>query len=141
MSRHTLSLLQREDRIERRLTLRETASAKVDQLREWRQARASLAQKRARERAAELRDDQSRGVHRVPAGLTDGNPLQRRPITRPAPVADETKQDGTKRTPRYPSQPSYRRPRRRDMPGAIERRLVRAQKEWAALAAREDADA
>lgn len=142
MSKHKLTLSEREERIERRRTARERAAGKVELLREWHLARSAKAEKRqekAKKKAANAHakqlweGKQPRGVDRVPGHLTAGNPLQRAPRPREVEViVDETRQqygDGTP-GPRPTRQP--RTPRRRFMPGAEARRIERNQKAWSA---------
>lgn len=144
MSKHTLTPEEREQRIERRATIRQTS--KVELLREWHQSRSTLAEKRAEKakkkaakKHAKLAEAGAtpRGVDRVPAHLA-GNPLQRAPRPSGAQVGvqplerDPKKQYGDERHPiRLASAPKRPR-RRRDLPGAVARRLERRQKEWAA---------
>lgn len=130
MSKRTLTTAERDERVARRATLREAAAAKIESLREWRDARSAIALKRERERVAEL-NELPRGIDRVPAHLTDGNPLQRRPRPTQIDAADVTVQYGDQRPSRFPSKRPRPR-RRRDLPGATARRLERNRKAWIA---------
>lgn len=133
-------------RADRRATAREQAKAKVQNLRDWHQARAEAAEKRrqARRDAAKAKqavEDLSRGVYRVPAHLrgltgTEGRHLygkrdteQQRPLAQP----EDLHPMGNYETRRARGQRGHQRaPRRRELPGAIARRVERNRKQWAA---------
>lgn len=130
MRRRQFTPEQRTARIEGRATQRVAVEEKVGKLRAWRDDRA----RHARERAAAKRldaEDQERGIHRVPAALRDLSPTTEvetpelgtfRGIEAPYATRRAMGQRGRPRRPRPP--------RRRDLPGAMERRIERNRKEW-----------
>lgn len=132
------------NRADRRALAREQARAKVQNLRDWHAARHEAAEKRrqARHEAAKLKqavEDTSRGVHRVPAHLrgltgTEGRHLYgKRDTERARPLAqpEDLHPSGNHETRRARGQRGKQRPpRRRDLPGAVARRLERNRKAW-----------
>jgi hypothetical protein len=143
MNRRRPDPVQRQQRIDRRATAREQARAKVQNLRDWHQARIDAAEKRRKARlkakAKKAGDDRSRGVNRVPAHLqglapTEGRHLygkrdieQKRPLAQP----EDLHPAGNYATRRARGQRGHQRPpRRRDLPKAVERRLERNRKAW-----------
>lgn len=125
---------QREARRERRALGRTVIAEKRDELRQWRQARADQATKRAKQLRKD-RQEASRGVDRVPAHLRGlsvtvephlvgkhGTKLARPEDLHPA---------GNHATRRARGQRGHqRKPRRRELPGAEQRRLERRRKAW-----------
>lgn len=101
MSR-TLTTRQKTARIKRRAKAKAVASAKVEQLREWRQARVDQAAKRSVE-------PHTVGKHGTQIDSSPGSAWVR----------------GQRRGGR----PKFHHPRRRDLPGAIARREVRLAKQ------------
>ena len=144
MNRRRPDPAQRQQRADRRATAREQARAKVQNLRDWHQARIEAAEKRRQARhddakAKQAVEDLSRGVHRVPAHLrgltgTEGRHLygkrdteQKRPLAQP----EDLHPAGNYATRRARGQRGHQRPpRRRDLPKAVTRRLERKRKEW-----------
>lgn len=127
-----LTHAERHDRVERRRTLRATTAEKVEALRDWRQARAEVAKKRAADAAA-ARRSRPRGVDRVPARLhgltvTPEPHLVGKRCTRLA-QPEDLAPAGNYETRRARGQRGHQRPpRRRFMPGAEARRLERNRK-------------
>lgn len=133
-------------RADRRATAREQAKAKVQNLRDWHQARAEAAEKRRKARHDEAKakqavEDLSRGVNRVPVHLrgltgTEGRHLygkrdteQKRPLAQP----EDLHPMGNYETRRLRGHRGHaRKPRRRELPGAMARRVERNRKKWAA---------
>lgn len=111
MSR-TLTTRQKTARIKRRAKAKAVASAKVEQLREWRQARVDQAAKRSADRAKAFRknvEPHTVGKHGTQIDSSPGSAWVR----------------GQRRGGR----PKFHHPRRRDLPGAIARREVRLAKQ------------
>lgn len=143
--RRKLTPEQAADRVDRRKAAREAALAKVAEIRAWRDGRRAAADERAADRRRErkrairqaLQDgEQPRGVDRVPEAQRDlyvtvepyrlgkrgtvlADPQDRHPAGNYA----------TRRARGQRGKP--RRPRRRELPGAVERRLERRRQEWA----------
>lgn len=147
MNRRRLDPVQRQQRTDRRTdrraAAREQARAKVQNLRDWHQARIEAAEKRRNARlkakAEKTPADRSSGVNRVPAHLrglapTEGRHLygkrdteQMRPLAQP----EDLHPSGNYATRRARGQRGHQRPpRRRDMPGAVVRRIARNKAEW-----------
>ena len=129
-------------RADRRALAREQARAKVQVLRDWHQARADAAEKRrqARHDDAKLKqavEDLSRGVHRVPTRL-QGLTVTETPYLvskrgRRLAQPEDLHPSGNYATRRARGQRGHvRPPRRRDLPGAVARRIERNRKQWAA---------
>lgn len=130
-------------RLESRAAAREAASAKVTELREWRQQRADAARKRAKaEREARLRVA-DRGVNRVPEQYQDLYvTVERHEVGKREGAAPIDSTLGVWNGPRGPYVANHdqrrragqrrkgRRPRRREMPGAVARRIERNRKAW-----------
>lgn len=136
MSKNQLTVLEREERVTRRAKARAAASAKVEALREWRQARADAAAKRAAEAAQKRRDQQQRGVDRVPDRLLGlevtvepyavgkrGTVLAQPDDLNPMGNYADRRARGVRG--------KKRKPRRRELPGAVHRRVERNRKAWA----------
>lgn len=148
-----LTPAKRSERSLLRIGAAQAAAEKVIALRTWRQGRAAAA-KKAREQEKAERTYQNRGVDRVPEHLDAGNPLQRAPYNdafddegspvgvRPYLVSkrrtelaqpDDLDPRGNYRTRRlHGERGKPRRVRRRELPGAVERRLERRRQEWLA---------
>lgn len=130
---------QRAERTERRALLRANAVAKVDELRQWRQARIEQAEKRAKETRKAQRKSrltESRGVDRVPARLrgfaiTEDLHLVGKRRDTPLAHPDDLHPSGNYASRRAQGQRGHQRsPRRRQLPGAVARRLERRRKAW-----------
>lgn len=133
-------------RADRRALAREQAKAKVQVLRDWHQARIEAAEKRRQARHDDVKakqavEDLTRGVHRVPARLqgltvTEGRHLygkrdtkQQRPLAQP----EDLHPMGNYETRRARGHRGHgRKPRRRELPGAMARRIERNRKQWSA---------
>lgn len=132
------------DRADRRALAREQARAKVQNLRDWHQSRIDAAEKRRQARhekakAKQAVEDLTRGVHRVPAHLrgltgTEGRHLYgKRDTERKHPLAqpEDLHPSGNYETRRARGQRGKQRPpRRRELPGAVARRVERNRKAW-----------
>lgn len=131
---------QREARIEHRATVRNAIAEKRDKLRQWRQARIAQAEKLA-EAKRKGRQVGSRGVDRVPAHLhgaeitVEPHMFGKRDVDRVRPLAqlDDLHPSGNHAERRAAGQRGHqRKPRTRELPGAVERRLERKRKAWLA---------
>jgi hypothetical protein len=132
--RFKMTPAQRETRRERRAVARTIATEKRDAFRQWRQARADLATKRAQQRRKELLAE-PRGLDRVPARLRGLSVTVERLLVgkRGTLLAqpEDLHPSGNHAERRARGQRGHqRKPRRRELPGAVERRLERRRKAW-----------
>ena len=116
---------QRQERLTRREKARHVAAEKVTVLREWHQARVAAAEKRAENRR-QARQDQKP----VEGGPTVEPYLQSKHGTKLA-QPEDLHPAGNHAMRRARGQRGHtRKPRRRELPGSVERRIQRRQKEW-----------
>lgn len=119
MTRYRPTTRQRTARVKRRTKARDEAAATLELLREWHTSRQQSAAKRAAVAEKAHRKNTDRGIYRVPEHLLGlhqeiepykvskhGNPIDSTPAPR--------RPGGSRRT-----------PRRRDLPGAVARRVAR----------------
>lgn len=150
MSRRKFTPDEKIDRQARRMLERAERVAKVERQRDWIQARATAARERLAERRKARRGKgaPSRGVDRVPERLRNLYPTsepyiaspdeRRRASKRPAGPDEIDPTLGEYLGARAPyrvrrawGQRGHQRPRRRrELPGATQRRLERRRKEW-----------
>jgi len=128
----------RAARIERRATIRTAVAEKRDELRQWRQARADQAAKRAEQKRKD-RQPVSRGVDRVPARLhgaaitVEPHVFGKRDVDHARPLAqpEDLHPAGNHAERRARGQRGHvRKTRTRELPGAVARRLERRRKAW-----------
>lgn len=134
------------NRADRRAMAREQARAKVQNLRDWHQARIDAAEKRRQARhdnakAKQAVEDLARGVTRVPKHL-QGLSVTETPYTvsrvrqdgrggRVLAQPEDLHPAGNYATRRARGQRGHERgPRRRDLPVAMARRIERNRKQW-----------
>ena len=110
---------------------RERAAQLAEAMQEWRRDRIVAAEERrkARRKAREQEEQPSRGVDRVPERLQGGHftiethLYGKRDVDQERPLVAQPRQPWAGKRP-------YRKPRRRDLPGAEARRLERNRKAW-----------